>query len=154
MSASLLEPPPAANAADRDSAPIMAGLRAAGRVLQHERGACLFLRACPWVLGLIVAALVGDVVFHLGSAWRVILDVSLGMIVVGVTIWAAMVAWFRTPSYEHTARVLESRDPHLGSKLINILQLRSQTQDERLAPLTRELAGMAIDGYENELGAV
>ena len=123
-------------------------------MLQRERGAFLFLRTLPWVFGVVVAAMAADVVLHLGAAPRVALDVLLIGIVLSIAGVAAWIAWMRRPSFEHTARVLESRDAHLGSKLINILQLRAQTNDERLAPLTRELAGMAIGGYAKELASV
>jgi len=65
--------------------------------------------------------------------------------------WCAWIACGRRNSFEHTARVLESRHPRLGSKLINLLQLRAQTQDQKLAPLTRDLAALAIAGYADEL---
>lgn len=57
-------------------------------------------------------------------------------------------------SAEHTARVLESRDPELGSSLINLLQLREQTHDPRLAPFTRQLAQQAVDDCAAELKGV
>ncbi len=148
----LLEKSPRPYSAKRAS--VTAQLSAAGRGLQRERGLCLALRAWTWVIGFIVAALAADVVLHLNGAGRLVLDLVLAALVLGVAGVAMWVAWVRKPSFEHVARVLEDRDAQLGSKLINILQLREQTEDERLAPLTRELADVAIGGYADELRAV
>lgn len=151
MSATLLEPP---KSASREHTPFTAQLTAAGRVLQRERGASLFLRGLPWVLGLVLAALVADVILHLGANARVGLDVLIGVAALGLFALCGWIAWVRRPAFEHTARVLESRDARLGSKLINLLQLRDQTNDARLTPMTRELAGLAIGGYAEELRGV
>lgn len=126
-------------------------LGTADRILQKERGTSLLLRSWPWVTGLIVAALTADVVLHLASGLRLGLDIALVLLVVLGGAWGAWLALGKRNTFEHVARTLETRHPRLGSKLINVLQLRAQTQDPALAPLTRELAGMAIGGYVTEL---
>jgi hypothetical protein len=50
---------------------------------------CLALRAWPWALGFVLAALIADVVLHLGAAGRVTCDVAAGAPVLG----AAAGAW-------------------------------------------------------------
>jgi hypothetical protein len=151
MSATLTESRKDANSATTEPTAIAARLGAAGRILQGERGATLFLRACPWLLGVIAAAFVADVIFHFESKTRVGVDLLFLGLLIGVAAIATWIAKIRERTLEHTARVLEERDAHLGSKLINILQLRAQTKDESLSPLTRDLAGMAIEGYSAEL---
>jgi hypothetical protein len=142
---------PAAPPARAALAPLARQLTAADRVLQREKGASLVLRAWPWVLGYILAAFALDVLLHFAAGPRVALLAGFGLLVIGVLAAGAYLAWIRRNSFEHTARVLESRDPRLGSKLINVLQLQAQTEDRAVAPLTRELAGMAIEGYTDEL---
>ncbi|HEY3901797.1 MAG TPA: hypothetical protein VGM54_24505 [Chthoniobacter sp.] len=126
-------------------------LTAADRILQKERGACLFLRSWPWVTGFIAVALVLDVVLHLSGGVRLGIDLTFALLVVCGAVWGVWFGWKKRNSFEHVARILEARHPRLGSRLINILQLRAQTQDSALAPLTRELAGMAIAGYAADL---
>jgi hypothetical protein len=130
---------------------LAARLRAADRILQKERGLGLLLRSWPWLTGAIVLALVLDVVLHLSGAARLGIDLALAVAALAGLSWCAWLVFGRRNTFEHVARVLEARHPRLGSKLINILQLRAQTQDPALAPLTRELAGMAIGGYAEDL---
>src|SRR4030095_2047671 len=151
MSATLTESRTNANSARIETAAITSRLAAAGRILQSERGATLFLRASPWLLAFIAAAFVADVIFHFGAKARIGWDLTFLGLLLGLAALAAWIAKIRERSLEHTARILEGRDAHLGSKLINILQLRDQAKDERLAPLTRDLARMAIDSYDAEL---
>ncbi|HSI14080.1 MAG TPA: DUF4175 family protein [Chthoniobacter sp.] len=131
--------------------PLAARLEAADRVLQKERGAILFLRSWPWIVGTVVAALTLDVVVHLTGVARLSIDLGFALFLLLGTGWCAWVALGKRNTFEHVARTLELRHPRLGSKLINVLQLRTQTQDPALAPLTRELAGMAIGGYVEDL---
>ena len=51
---------------------------------------------------------------------------------------------FVRPPLLRIARLLESRNPALGSKLVNILQLDADSRSESAAPLTRELARRAV----------
>jgi hypothetical protein len=151
MSATLTESRTDAGSAGAETAAITTRLAAAGRILQKERGAILFLRAGPWLLAFITAAFVADVIFHFEAKARVGWDLVFLGLILGVAAVAMWIAKIRKRSLEHTARILEDRDAHLGSKLINILQLRDQARDQSLAPLTRDLARMAIDGYAAEL---
>jgi len=126
-------------------------LGAADRILQRERGAGLLLRSWPWVFGFLAAVLALDVALHLGGGVRLGLDLAFVLLLVSGGAWCAWLAFGKRNSFEHVARTLEARHPRLGSKLINVLQMRVQTTDPALAPLTRELAGMAIGGYVGDL---
>ncbi|EDY17795.1 hypothetical protein CfE428DRAFT_4534 [Chthoniobacter flavus Ellin428] len=130
---------------------LAARLNAADRILQKERGAILFFRSWPWALGAVVAAIIADVVLHLSGSARFGIDLAFAFLALLDAAWCGWLAWGKHNSFEHIARTLEARHPRLGSKLINLLQLRSQTQDPTLAPLTRELAGLAIGSYAEEL---
>lgn len=131
--------------------PLAARLATADRTLQKERGGRLLLRSWPWPVGYVFAAFALDVVLHLAAGVR--LGISLGFLLLALAgaAWCAWIAFGKKNPFEHTARVLEARHPRLGSKLINLLQLRAQAHDPALAPLTRDLAGMAIAGYAEEL---
>ena len=126
-------------------------LAAADRTLQKERGGSALLRAWPWVTGMVLGGFAADVVLHLSGGVRMAITlVFTGILVAGFAA-AAWLAFRRRNSLEHTARVLESRHPRLGSKLINLLQLRAQKTDASLSPLTRQIAGQAVAGYAAEL---
>ncbi len=137
-----------------DPTPITSRLAAADRLVQRERGGGLLLRMLPWLFGALVAAFVLDVFLHLGPVARLLL--IGGWVVGGLALLVA--AWYvaficRNPA-EHTARLLEDREPTLGSKLINFLQLEAQTTDPAKSPLTRDLAKLAVTGYAEQLGAM
>jgi len=131
--------------------PLAGRLAAADRILQRERSASLLLRSWPWFTGFLALALALDVILHLTGGVRLAAGVSFVFLVLSGTAWCAWLGWGKRNPFEHVARTLEGRHPRLGSRLINILQLRAQTRDTALAPLTRELAGMAIAGYAAEL---
>jgi hypothetical protein len=126
-------------------------LTAADRILQKERGLGRWLRSWPWCLAFVAAALALDVILHLGAKARLASDAAFLALLFSCAAWCAWVIWAKRNSFEHVARILEARHPRLGSRLINILQLRAQTQDTALSPMTRELAAMAIAGYATEL---
>ena len=131
--------------------PLAERLSAADRILQRERGAGVLLRSWPWVVGFLASALALDVVLHLAGGVRLGFDLAFVLLVLAGGTWCTWVAFGRRNTFEHVARTLEARHPRLGSKLINVLQLRAQTCDPALAPLTRELAALAIAGYVEEL---
>lgn len=131
--------------------PLAPRLATADRTLQKERGGKLLLRSWPWAAGYVFAALALDVILHLAAGIRVGITAGFALLLVAGSAWCAWIAFGKRNTFEHTARVLEARHPRLGSKLINLLQLRAQAHDPALAPLTRELAGMAVAGYAEEL---
>lgn len=134
--------------------PIIRRLAAADRAFQKEIGTSLFLRSCKYLFGFIVLCFLCDVIFHLEATWRVLLLAAFILLGLSLAARAWFIACVRKNNIERIARVLESRDAALGSKLINILQLQAQADDEKLSPLTREMARRAIDQYGDQLKSV
>ena len=151
MSAAAPLTSPVRSAVVEPLAPLAGRLATADRTLQKERGGKLLLRTWPWVAGYVFAAFALDVILHLAAGIRVSITASFALLLLAGASWCAWIAFGKRNTFEHTARVLEARHPRLGSKLINLLQLRAQAHDPALAPLTRDLAGMAIAGYAEEL---
>jgi ElaB/YqjD/DUF883 family membrane-anchored ribosome-binding protein len=132
---------------------ILERLAAADREHQKEAGGTLLLDSVKYACAAVLLVFVLDVILHLNAGWR--LGILLAMIagVCALSGFAWHLAFIRRNRLEHIARFLETRDPALGSRLINLLQLSAQTGDPSLAPLTRELAGLAVENYTAELGA-
>ena len=126
-------------------------LAVADRQHQKEAGGRFLLRSVKYVCALILAAFVLDVILHLAAGWRLTLLLLMIGAVLGLATAGAYLAFVRRNRLEHIARFLETRDASLGSRLINLLQLQSQTRDAALTPLTRDLARQAIDAYAAEL---
>jgi ElaB/YqjD/DUF883 family membrane-anchored ribosome-binding protein len=124
-------------------------LDAAGRRMQRENAAKLALGSWPWLGGLAVALVTADVIFHPGSGLRFGLGISF-LCVAGAFLLAVLFVANRKRSQEHVAKILQDRAPHLGTKLLNALQLGQQARDEKVSALTRELADGAVKGYAVE----
>ncbi len=151
MNTILPPPPPAAAASGDPLGPLAPRLAAADRRLQMERGGVQWLRAWPWAVGFVLGCLVLDVVLHLPAGVRLGLSLLGALLALSFLGWCAWIAFGKRNVFEHTARVLESRHARLGSKLMNILQLRAQTTDATVMPMTRELATLAVGSYAREL---
>lgn len=132
---------------------ILDRLRAADRVHQRENGGSFLLRGTKYVLALVLLAFILDVALHLSSGWRLGMLLGLAAVALFLAGASAYLAWMRRNRLEHIARLLESRDDSLGSKLINFLQLQTEVHDETLSPWTRTLAREAVEGYAGELRA-
>jgi ElaB/YqjD/DUF883 family membrane-anchored ribosome-binding protein len=134
-----------------ESKHILDRLQAADRAHQKEAGGCLLLRCVKYLCALVIALFVADVLLHLTAGWRFGLLLALlgGILVLLGAGW--YLAFVRRNRLEHIARFLEARDPALGSRLINLLQLQAQAEDASLSPLTRELARQAVQNYGSEL---
>jgi len=130
------------------------GLAEADRAWQREKARAFWWRAVPWLLGFVLAAFAADAFLQLSAGVR------LAWIIVGVVgALSALAAgwncgWMRRNPAERTARFLEERDPSLGSRLINALQLADQTEDLKIPEPTRNIAARAVVGYGEELRAV
>ena len=133
---------------------ILNRLAAADRAHQREAGGRLLLRGVKFALGFVLAAFAADVALHLSAGWRLGLLLALVTAALGLAGAAWYLAFLRRNRLEHIARFLETRDPNLGSRLINLLQLQSQTDDPTLAPLTRDLAKQAVETYAADLRPV
>jgi ElaB/YqjD/DUF883 family membrane-anchored ribosome-binding protein len=133
---------------------VVSGLEAADRSLQKEKGRSLLLRAFPWLLGIVLAGFLLDVFLHLEAALRLVLVGVLWLACLVGLGWSYYVSHVRRNKLERVARILETRDPALGSRLINILQLQSQTNDPALGELTRQMAQRAVADYAEELRGI
>ena len=100
---------------------ILNRLAVADREHQKEAGGRLLLRSVKYLCAAVVAAFLLDVVFHLDAGWRLGLLLALICCVVVLTIFGWHRAFVRRNRLEHIARFLETRDPALGSRLINLL---------------------------------
>lgn len=130
---------------------ILDRLAAADREHQKEAGSRFLLGTIQYVCAFVLAAFVLDVALHLSAGWRLGLLLTLASGSLGLAGVGWYLAFVRRNRLEHIARFLEDRDPDLGSRLINLLQLRGQAGDDSLAPLTRDLAGQAVEGYTADL---
>src|ERR1043166_7755814 len=110
-------------------------LAAAARRHQKEAGGGFWLRSLKWLLLVVVALAVLDVLGHLSAGWRLGLGLALLGGALALTIGSAWMVVRGKTRLEAIARILEARDSRLGSKLINLLQLESQTRDPALPPL-------------------
>ncbi len=137
-----------------ETQPIFDRLVIADRVHQKEAGSRLVLCSVKYVCAAVLLGFVLDVIFHLGSVARL----GLLLLLLAAVAALACIAWRRAfvqrNRVEYTARFLESRDPALGSRLINLLQLQEQAADPKLAPRTRDLARQAVEGYAAGLRSV
>lgn len=137
-----------------ESQNILKRLEVADREHQKEAGGAVMLRSVKYICAAVLFVFLLDVILHLSAGWR--FSMVLAMLA-GVSI-SALVAWYlafiRRNRIEHIARFLETRDSALGSRLINLLQLREQSGDDALAPLTRELARQAVENYSAGLSDV
>ncbi|MDF1751929.1 MAG: hypothetical protein P1U89_04045 [Verrucomicrobiales bacterium] len=133
----------------RSSLPLQ--LAGADRVWQAARAKRFFAASIKWLILALLLLVAADLIFHL-PAWArltgagVLLLSLLGIF--GGMLWIALVS--QSP-IERVARLLESRAPALGSKLINMIQLQKQIEDESLPENTRSLARMAVDQADNSL---
>ena len=130
-----------------DPPKLLERLAAADREHQKEAGAKVLLRSVKHVGAIVLGLFVLDVIFHLTAGWRLALLLLLlaGLCALGIFCWR--LAYVRRNRLEHIARFLETRDPALGSRLINWLQLNDQADDPTLAPMTRQLARQAVADY-------
>jgi hypothetical protein len=126
-------------------------LHRAAALHARQRAALFLLRSLIWLVAAIPLLLLADVLFHFSEIPRV--AGAIGWIIGGVVCLgaAAVMAFFTRAPLLRIARLLESRNPDLGSKLMNILQLDEESRSESAAPLTRELARLAVEDAEKGL---
>jgi hypothetical protein len=106
--------------------PLLSRLRQADRAWQQQRATIWLLRGVQWLILALVVLLAVDVFLHLDAPFRLALALVSAAAVLGFFGWLVHQAWFFTNPAERTARLLESREPELGSKLINVLQLQEK----------------------------
>lgn len=126
---------------------LMTRLQGADRAWQRQRAFGWLLRGIPWLLLLITLLLVADVTLHLEARTRLTLALGTLAVIASALTWLLWQAWKVQNPPERTARLLESREPALGSKLINVLQLREKFlagENTSTSELTRTLAAQAV----------
>lgn len=125
---------------------IISRLRAADRAWQKERAAVLLLRWFKWPVIAFATLITADVIWHLRAEDRLMLGVAFLVAVAGGLAWLGWFALLKVNPPERIARLLESRSPDLGSKLINLLHLRETfLVQPHASALTRSLAAQAVD---------
>lgn len=129
-------------------------LKAAGRSYQAEEARSFVCRTLKYFLITALVFFVADVIFHFGASVRVGLLGFFGIALLAILAWAWYLARIRQNRLEQVARLVETLEPSLGSKVINILQLEQQSQDPRVPSLTRELARAAVAEYATALQGV
>src|SRR2546427_8877069 len=97
-------------------------IAAAGRSFQRQAAVAFALRTLKYVAALLVVLFALDVALHLGARSRAALGVCYVAGLLVVTACAFFIAQIRRNKLERVARMLESRDASLGSRLINFLQ--------------------------------
>lgn len=131
--------------------PLLHSLESADRAWRQKRAGELFLKAIPWLCLLIVIASVADIILHLNDWIRLSLSLALFLSAASLYTWLAYRAWIKKGPLLPVARLLEDRDPNLGSKLVNVLQLQEKADDNELPELTRSLAQRAVGEASQEL---
>lgn len=119
-------------------------LRKAGAIHARHRAVRFLLRAMLIVLLAIPVLMVTDVLFHFSAIPRLAGGIAI-LLAAGASLLIAFgLACFARPPALRIARLLESRNPALGSKLVNILQLEADAAKDDTTPLTRSLAKRAV----------
>ncbi|MCW1923725.1 hypothetical protein OKA05_14255 [Luteolibacter arcticus] len=126
------------------SSSVLDMLRRAGAVEARHRALRLVLRSLVWIALAVPLLMVADILFHFSDGVRLAGSLGIAVAIALVLAVAAVIACFARPPLLRIARLLESRDPALGSKLVNLLQLDANARSAEGSPLTRELAGQAV----------
>jgi hypothetical protein len=132
----------------------IASLAAADRAWQREKARVLWWRAVPWLLSLLLTAFATDAFLQLSSTARLVWLAAAAVALLTALAAGCYIGWMRRNPAERTARHLEQREPRLGSRLINTLQLAGQTGNPALSEPTRAIAAQAVARYGEELGAI
>ncbi|NNE94187.1 MAG: hypothetical protein HKN23_21270, partial [Verrucomicrobiales bacterium] len=130
---------------------ILARLSEADRAWRRTGARENFLRSVKWGCLILVGLVALDLIFQLGSSLRLLFGLAAVFTVAAFLIRNFYEAEIKSGSKEKIARLLEDRDESLGTKLMNVLQLEEQAEDESAPELTRNLAQRAIDEASEEL---
>ncbi len=130
---------------DTSRQPVLDVLRRAGAVHSRQRALLLAWRCAFWIVLAVPLLMLADVLFHFSGSLRLAGGIGLVAAAIAVIATALCIACFVRPPLLRVARLLESRNPELGSKLVNILQLDAEANRDDSAPLTRQLAQKAVD---------
>ena len=134
-----------------DESPIIRTLRTAGGVYSRRRAAVFLLRSLLVIAAAIPVLMIADVLFHFSGNVRFGSIILLAIALFAALVVSTFIASFVRPPLLRIARLLESRNPELGSKLVNILQLNNDARLESASPLTRSLASHAVSNAGSSL---
>jgi len=124
--------------------PVLDVLRQAGALHSRHRAVSFVMRSAVWLVVAIPLLMLADVLFHFSDHIRLAGAAGMVLAALVIVVAAASIACFVRPPLLRIARLLESRNPELGSKLVNILQLDAGSANTDASPLTRELARRAV----------
>lgn len=124
--------------------PVVHRLRTADRVWRRGLAFEWLLRTVKWGCAAVLLCVGLDLMTQLGSWPRLVLTILLGGAALGLAGIFIRRGGRLTGPLPRIARVLESRDPALGTKLMNVLQLEEQANDAARPELTRQLARQAV----------
>lgn len=128
-------------------------LSSADRTWQQGQARNWLMAKIKWLVLLLLALVVADLIWQLDSRARIIAGLSLVGIAIGGSVRFFYLAFLKSNPLERIARTLEDREPSLGSRLINILQLRKEADDPQHSELTRKLAERAVDNAADAIDA-
>ena len=129
---------------DPSRTPVHLTLRKAGKLYSRHRAFLFLLRSGLVLLALIPVIMIADVLFHFSDHLRFASGIVVFLAALVLLAVSAGIALFARPPLLRIARLLESRNPELGSKLVNILQLEEDANHAESDPLTRSLASRAV----------
>lgn len=130
---------------------VMQALRRAGAIYARDKATVLALRC--FIGGVVIALvlLVADLFVHFSDRFRWIAAIGIVAFLgfsLAVAVWRA---YRSRPTLSRIARLLEERNPQLGSKLMNILQLEENTKSVDSSELTKQLAHYAVAQASQQL---
>lgn len=124
---------------------ILRKLKSADRVWLQGMAIEWLLRSVKWACAIVLICVGADLLAQLGSTPRLLLTIFLGLGALALVAGFIWRGWWKSQPLLRVARHLENRDPALGSKLVNVLQLEEQAKDDQRPEMTRMLARQAID---------
>jgi len=124
--------------------PVLEVLQQAAGVHARQRALLFLLRALLWLIVVVPVVMLVDVLAHFSGAVRLAGSLAVVGAGLGLVAVALGMACFVRPPLLRVARLLESRNPAIGSKLVNILQLNEDAVRPDASPLTRDLARQAV----------
>ena len=119
--------------------------------LSRFRGIVRALRSTKYLLLLFILALALDVVFQFSTQTRIQVLVVCAILVLLTAGLVIFRMFFQKEGIQKTARLIEDKDPELGSSLINTLQLTEKLNSEEMSDSSKALAAKAIDDYQKRI---
>lgn len=130
---------------------VIHALQRAGAIYARDKATVLALRC--FIGGVVIALvlLLADLLVHFTDRFRWSAAIGIVAFLVASSAFALWRAYRLRPPLSRIARLLEERNPQLGSKLINILQLEANTKSVDSSELTKQLAHYAVAQASQQL---